>query len=594
MSTSERITSLRNAMKKASVAAYIIPSSDPHQSEYVPDHWKSRAWITGFTGSAGTFALTFSDAGLWTDSRYFIQGEAQLAGTAITLHKVYNQGSPQYIDWLIENLPAGASIGCDGTLFSKNQISGFEKKLKVKNIHLITDLDLISDIWTDRPTLPPETIMRLSTDLTGQDCTSKIDNIREVMTGQGASFHLVSTLDDIAWIFNIRGSDVSYNPVAVSYALIGEKDATLYINPSKVGKDLRKTFNAENIIIKPYDAIWEDLNNLEETESILIDENTISHQLYRAINCQKVNHLLPSITLKAIKNETEIRHFRNAMIKDGVALTKFYMWLEKHINNNLKEYDLVEKIQYFRSMQKDYVSESFGAIVGYKSNGAIVHYSPDPEHSAVIKPEGILLIDSGGQYMDGTTDITRTISLNTPSKEEKDAYTRVLKGNIALDTVIFPEGTLGVQLDTLARVPLWGNKMNFLHGTGHGVGFFLNVHEGPQGFHPGIAARSKNAIKEHMVTTNEPGYYATGKFGIRIENCLLTVKVGESESGPFYGFETLTMFPIDTELIDLTMMDRKEIQWLNDYHKIVYARLSPMLNEEEKVWLAQKCAAISS
>ncbi|GLR17117.1 Xaa-Pro aminopeptidase [Portibacter lacus] len=580
-------------MNNHQISAYIIPSSDPHQGEYVAHYWKGRAWISGFTGSAGTAAVTMKEAGVWTDSRYFIQGEEELKGSGFDLYKVYNQDSPQYIDWIIENLDAGDTVACDGRLFSKRQLASFEKKLTKNNLKLDATLDLIAEIWGDRPSLPQDPIFELEITYAGESRSSKLKRIRSQMKDQGADYHLVSTLDDIAWIFNIRGKDVQYNPVAYSYALITHEAATLFIDIAKVPTNLIDLFEMENIDLKPYDNIWKALNEIPVEKSILVDNATISYALARAINTRNIiDKTLPSIGMKALKNEVEIQHFRNVMIKDGVALTRFYIWLENNIHLEPSEYDLVQKIAEFRSLQQGYQSESFGAIVGYKGNGAIVHYSPSAEKSAKIKPTGVLLIDSGGQYLDGTTDITRTITLGQPSNEEKDAYTRVLKGNIALDRAVFPEGTLGVQLDTLARFSLWEKHLNFLHGTGHGVGFFLNVHEGPQGFHPGVASKSKNSIEEHMVTTNEPGYYASGKFGIRIENCLLTVKSGNSDSGKFLKFETLTLFPIDTALIALEIMSPQEIEWLNKYHVKVYEKLSPFLDDSEKTWLNKKCEAV--
>lgn len=592
MTINERLTALRSSMKSHHIHAYIIPSSDPHQSEYVPDHFKSRAWISGFTGSAGTVVVTLNEAGLWTDSRYFIQAESQLEGTGIDLHKVKGTKSEQPIDWIIKNLENEQTIGMDGRLFSTKQIALFEKKIKDKGLNLALNLDLISDIWIDRPILPPDLVYDLDVSLAGETRTSKLKRIREIMKEQDAAYHLITTLDDIAWVFNIRGTDVTYNPVTIAYALISDKDAKLYIDPSKATEELTRKLLKDGVIITPYHKIWEDLNKLSDDSSILIDEQTINHNLFRAINCEKINKPLPSIAMKAVKNKIEIEHFRKVMIKDGVALTKFYIWLENHLDEGYTEYDLTQKIIEFRNTQDDYQMESFGAIVGYKGNGAIVHYSPHPETSALIKNTGVLLIDSGGQYLDGTTDITRTVSLGDETQEEKDAYTRVLKGNIALDKAIFPEGTLGVQLDTLARQFLWANNLDYGHGTGHGVGFFLNVHEGPQGFASGIVGRSKHTIDLNMVTTNEPGYYETGKFGIRIENCLLTIEKGETDSGKFLGFETLTLFPIETSLIDFNLLTKEEVTWLNNYHQKVFDALAPNLDKEEQEWLKIKCAPI--
>ncbi|WP_235297978.1 aminopeptidase P family protein [Portibacter marinus] len=589
MSISKRVSSLRNLLKEHHIQAYIIPSSDPHQGEYVASHWEARAWVSGFTGSAGTAVVTEHLAGVWTDSRYFIQGERQLKNGPFELHKVYNQGSPQYIDWLLEHLEEGDLVACDGRLFSKKLITSYQKKLAVKNIELKTSFDLISDIWEGRPPLPGDPIFEHKIEFAGESRTSKIKRIRGEMKKAGATHHLISTLDDIAWTFNIRGRDVQFNPVAYAYALITLHKATLYVKKGKVDPLLEDLFIQENIDIQPYHQIWKDLNLMQSESVILIDENTISYSLYQSINTQyKINNTLPTIKFKAIKNEVEIQHFRNVMVKDGVALVKFYGWLEEHAGKGITEYDLVQKLAEYRGQQKGYFSESFNAIVGFKGNGAIVHYRPSEKEALEIRGEGMLLVDSGGQYLDGTTDITRTTYFGVPTDQERDAYTRVLKGNIELDRAVFPEGTLGVQLDTLARLHLWRNKMDFLHGTGHGIGSFLNVHEGPQGFYPGIASRSRVAIDEFMVTTNEPGYYEEDQFGIRIENCLLTVKAGKG----FLKFETLTLFPIETDLILMPMLSREEVQWLNEYHSRVYERLSPHLNLKEKEWLKSKCAHI--
>jgi len=589
MSILQRVTDIRTLLSDHQLQAYIIPSSDPHQGEYVATHWEAREWISGFTGSAGTAVITEDYAGVWTDSRYFIQAEEQLNGGPFKLHKMFNSKSQDYFEWLIDHLDEGSTIGCDGRLFSRKFLASKVKKLNNKNIDLNPNLDLISSTWINRPTLPKDKIFEHKIEYAGETRISKIKRIREEMKKVEAGYHLISTLDDIAWTFNIRGADVNFNPVAYAYALISPTWTTLYIDPDKIDPVLEDLLSVDNIDLKPYDYIWQDLNQLDSKIPILIDENTISYSMYRAINCSEIiNKTLPSIKFKSVKNEVEIQHFRNVMVKDGVALVKFYRWLEASISAGITEYDLTEKLAEFRGQQSGYFSESFNAIVGYRGNGAIVHYRPSKEDSAELAQEGLLLVDSGGQYVDGTTDITRTISLGSPNDQERDAYTRVLKGHINLDRAVFPEGTLGVQLDTLARIHLWHNRMNFLHGTGHGIGFFLNVHEGPQGFYPGIASRSRVSIDEHMVTTNEPGYYKEGIFGIRIENCLLTVK----DKDGFLKFETLTLFPISSDLIDRSLLTYDEKEWLNNYHQQVFERLSPHLSSEEVKWLEMKCTHI--
>ncbi len=589
MSIFDKVNDFRTLLNEAGVQAYIFPSSDPHQSEYVAEHWASRAWISGFTGSAGSAVLSLENAGVWTDSRYFLQAEQELKQGPFELHKVYNRQSKNFIDWLLDEMSEGQSVGCDGRLFSRKMLSSYDRRLAEKGIKLLPNLDLVSKAWLDRHALPDSPIFDYDVTYAAESRGSKLKRTRAVMKKWQCKYHLLSTLDDIAWTLNFRGSDVDFNPVAYSYLLVTSTDATLYIDESKVDTLLKQRFQEEGISIRSYTQVWEDLNLLPTESSILIDETTISYSMYRAINSKhKVTKTLPAIKFKAIKNEVEIQHIRNVMEKDGIALLRFYMWLEENIDKKPSEFLLAQKIAEYRSSQLAYVSESFSAIVGYRGNGAIVHYRPTEDDSAEIGKSGLLLIDSGGQYLDGTTDITRTTCLGDPSDLECEAYTRVLKGHIALDSAIFPEGTLGVQLDTLARIHLWHNKMNFLHGTGHGIGFFLNVHEGPQGFYPGVAARGATSIDEHMVTTNEPGYYEDGKFGIRIENCLLTVSAGKG----FLKFETLTLFPIATDLIKMNLLTKDEVLWLNNYHRLVYQRLAPHLEKHEQEWLRVKCLDI--
>lgn len=595
MRINTRLTALRVAMKKRGIDAYIIPSSDPHQSEYVAEHWKSRTWITGFTGSAGIAVVTQQHAGLWTDSRYFIQAEEELKGSKFILHKQGVPHAPEHIEWLGQNLPKGAKVACDGALFSVGQIRKLAKDLYHQNIEIDTEQDLIAEVWKDRPSLPEAPIFAHKTNLAGRTRSEKLKDIRTKMNIEDADFHLITTLDDIAWVFNIRSNDIEFNPVAIAYAIIGQEIAYLFIDPNKVSKELKDAFREEGIFVKTYDSIADILRKLPPSKNILVDQKTISIRLYNAINEEQILKG-ENITaqLKAIKNPTEIKHIKAAMRKDGVALLKLYRWMEKEVPERVvSEYEVSEQLAQFRKEQGDYHGESFPAIVGYRSNGAIVHYRPLRNKSAVIKPEGILLLDSGGQYFNGTTDITRTTTFDEPTEEQKRNYTLVLQGHIAIANIKFPTGTKGAQLDTLARMHLWQYNLNYGHGTGHGVGYFLNVHEGPQSISPNVSiGRGTVAFEPGMLTSNEPGFYKTGSYGIRIENLVLCVKDVENEYGDFLKFETLTLFPIDVNLIDKNLLTANEIKWLNTYHEQVFAEISPLLDKEEKAWLKEKCQAI--
>ena len=595
MSINERVSALRDQMKSAGVQAFIIPSDDPHKSEYVAERWAVREWISGFTGSAGTAVVTLDHAGIWTDSRYYLQADQELAQSEFELHKLNNQGADEFADWLGEELPSGSKVGINGLQFSPAQVASYKKIFNEKGIELDTNFDPINAIWPDRPQLPVTPVFEISTDFTGESRVSKLDRILEVIKAKNADVHLVATLDDICWILNLRGADVAFNPVFHAFLLIGVEGTTLFIDPVKVPKDIREKLSADGVDIVPYADVLNFLKALDDNTSILIDRSAINYLLYEAIaHCQVISTSLPSRHMKALKNWTEVGHIRNAMAKDGAALTRMYMWLEKTLKERaIPEAEIADKLAHFRSQQDGYVGESFSAIVGFKGNGAIIHYRPEYDKCADITGDGMLLVDSGGQYLDGTTDITRTIYLGDPDPEHKKAYTLVLKGHIALDKVRFPRGTKGVQLDILARQPLWSAGMNYGHGTGHGVGFFLNVHEPPQGVIPGLGQRGVTPFEEGMFTSNEPGFYKTDGYGIRIENLILAVADEKTEYGDFLKFESLTVFPIDTKLVDHSLITNEEIKWLNDYHKMVYDAIAPRLDHEEKSWLKEKCAPIN-
>lgn len=593
MTTKEKLQALREAMQTQGIAAYIIPSADPHQGEYVADHWKSRTWISGFTGSAGTVVVTAEHAGLWTDSRYFLQAEAQLDGSGVALHKLGVPHTPEHLQWIMENLAAGSKVGLDGRLFSVGQVRRMAKLFYEKKIELNANLDLIEKIWTDRPPLPQPPIFEHEVRFAGASRQQKLAQVREKM-GK-ADFYLISTLDDVAWLFNLRGRDVACNPVFYAYAIVGKDLAWLFIENEKVPTELKMQLNQDGILLMPYNGLEAFLKNIPEGKTALLDLATTSNQAFSAIASQNVlegENLVAE--LKAIKNPTEIKLLKETMARDGAALVRIFRWLEMTLEKrSVPEAEVAERLAAFRSGLDNYFGDSFDAIVGYNGNGAIIHYHPQHGTCANIEKNGILLLDSGGQYLDGTTDITRTIALSPPSAAQKMDFTLVLKGVLGLSMAKFPKGTNGVQLDTLARSPIWQHLVNFGHGVGHGVGFFLNVHEGPHGFSPvGNSPRSGKAVEPGTVTSNEPGIYRAGDYGIRTENLILCVEDSENEFGKFYRFETLTLFPIDINLIDKNMLTEPEQLWLNTYHDECFEKISPHLDADEKAWLRQKCGKL--
>jgi len=577
--------------------AYIIPSNDPHQSEYVANYWKLRAWLSGFTGSAGTIVVTPKNAGLWTDSRYFLQAEEELEDSGIRLHKLGPSRPPGHLNWLRDDLPLNSRIGFDGQLFSMEQVRQIERKLEEKEVELV-DIDLISDLWVDRVALPTDEVFELPTEAVGQSRQDKLTAVQEKLKTLDVDFHLVTALDDIAWLFNLRGKDVDCSPVFYAFAVIGQSIAHLFVDFSKIDDEIQANLKADGIFLKSYDLIEVFLNELTHDRSILLDPAATSHRLHQALARTQVVEGEPIIPdFKSIRNPVEIDFLRQAMLKDGVALTRLFRWLEAELEQRtVTECEIAEQLDAFRQAQGDYFGESFPAIIGYASNGAIVHYRPEPETCAAVKKENILLLDSGGQYLQGTTDVTRTVALGVPTDEQKRHFTLVLKGMIALSNCRFPKGTAGVQLDALARQFLWQDKLNYGHGTGHGVGFFLNVHEPPQSISATPAGRALVKLQPGMVTSNEPGYYKDGAYGIRTENLILCAEEEQTtengQSPPFYHFETLTLFPIDTNLVDNKLLSSAEKDWLNTYHQKVLEQLSPLLEKEEVAWLRAKCEAI--
>lgn len=586
-----RIAALRAHIAQEQIQAFIIPSTDPHLSEYVAPHWQSREWISGFTGSAGTVVVTAKDAGLWTDSRYFLQAARQLESTCITLYKEMLPETPNIPEFLSAHLQEGDCVGIDGKMFSAEEVEHLQKELKKSGIRIKSIADPMQLLWTDRPAMPLAPAFVYDTKYAGMSFTEKLPAVRQAMEAAGADSLLLSALDEIAWLLNIRGNDVHCNPVVVSYLLIEKDKVNYFIQPQKVTPELAEYFSANGISVHPYEEIGDYLNSFN-AHSILMNPAKTNYAIYSAIRpgCLIINGASPVALLKAIRNKQEIAGIHAAMQRDGVALVKFLKWLDEAVPAGKEtEISVDKKLHTFRAAQPLYMGESFDTIAGYKEHGAIVHYEATPETDVTLKPEGFLLLDSGAQYLDGTTDITRTIALGPLTEEEKTDYTLILKGHIALAMAVFPEGTRGAQLDVLARMPIWKERMNYLHGTGHGVGHFLNVHEGPQSIRMN---ENPVALQPGMVTSNEPGVYKAGSHGIRTENLVLTVPAGEGMFGKYLKFETLTLCPICRKGIIKELLTAEEIGWLNDYHRTVYEKLSPDLNNDEKEWLKEACKAV--
>ena len=582
----ERINALRTALKSTQMSAFIIPSTDPHLSEYVAPHWESRKWISGFTGSAGTVVILQDQAGLWTDSRYFLQAAEQLEGTGITLYKEMLPETPTITEFLCQNLKAGETVGIDGKLFSVNQVEQMKLELEAYGIQLRIYGDLPAEVWEDRPSIPDAPAFVYDIKYAGKSCEEKVAAIRLELAKKGAEGLLLSTLDEIAWTLNLRGSDVHCNPVVISYLLITQNNIVYFISPEKVPQEVQTYLEAQNVSTQPYQEVEGYLRKLN-IKSLLLNPAKVNYTLCSAVNpsCKIIRGESPVALLKSIRNEQEIAGVRAAMQRDGVALVKFLKWLEEALPSEKEtEISIDKKLHEFRAAQPLYMGESFDTIAGYKEHGAIVHYSATPESASTLHPKGFLLLDSGAQYLDGTTDITRTIALGELTEEEKTDYTLVLKGHIALAMANFPVGTRGVQLDVLARMPIWKRGMNYLHGTGHGVGHFLSVHEGPQSIRMN---ENPVVLQPGMVTSNEPGVYKGGSHGIRIENLILTCKAFEGLFGDYLQFETITLCPICTKGILKELLTVEEIDWLNNYHQKVYQQLSPSLNEAEKAWLKE-------
>ena len=587
----ERIEKLRGMMRRNALAAFVIPSTDPHMSEYVAPHWQAREWFSGFNGSAGTLVVTPDEAGLWTDSRYFLQAAEQLKGSGIDLYKDGLPDTPSIEVFLQTHLRPGEAAGIEGQVFATSSACALQSALKARSIRLESIACPFREIWTDRPPLPEGKAFVHPMEYAGRSCHEKLADIRQRMEEAGAEALLLSALDEIAWTLNIRGNDIHCNPVVVSYLLIERGKAHFFIQPAKTDAELEAYLAANGIDIHPYEEVQTFLAQASYP-TLWLENAKTNYALSQVVppTCRLIDMPSPVALLKAVRNEVEMAGLRRAMQRDGVALVKFLKWLEEAVpQGGETEISVDKKLHAFRAEQPLYMGESFDTIAGYGAHGAIVHYEATPETDIPLRPEGFLLLDSGAQYLDGTTDITRTIALGPLTQEEKEDYTLILKGHIALAQAVFPEGTRGAQLDVLARMPIWQRRMNYLHGTGHGVGHFLNVHEGPQSIRMN---ENPVTLKAGMLTSNEPGVYKAGSHGIRTENLMLTVPAGEGMFGRYLKFETVTLCPIDTAGLIREMLTDDEARWLNDYHRTVYEKLAPGLDEGEREWLKKKCQAI--
>jgi Xaa-Pro aminopeptidase len=589
----EKLSLLRASMKGKNIDFYLIPSSDPHLGEYIPEHWRLIQWLTGFTGSAGTLVITGSFAGLWTDSRYFIQAEKQLSGSGFILVKPDNSNKNDILNWIQDNIDSGGKIALDGRIFSIDRTRQIAKALETKNISYDFNCDLISELWIDRPPLPVFPAFEHAVKFCGKERSVKIAEVREQMRIKGADFHLLTSPDDIMWLLNIRGSDIKYSPLVISFAVVDQEQILLFAEEGKFPLRLASEFDKLGIVILPYEEAGPIISTLTHDSTILLNPSTTSAAIFNSIpvGMNIIEEISIPTLLKAIKNKVEIENIAKAMIKDGIALTRFFFWLSQNSETeslSVTEVSAGDKLSGFRAESENYLGPSFSPIVAYNHHAALPHYSATIDSDVAIGEDGILLVDSGGQYLDGTTDITRTISLGAPTIQQKTDFTLILKGTISLAMAKFPVGTKGSHLDILARKALWNNGLNYGHGTGHGVGFCLNVHEGPQNIGPGSGPGSQTVLEPGMLISDEPALYREGEYGIRIENLVLCYEDEETEFGKFLKFDTVSLCYIEKSLIDFSLLDKKEIDWLNSYHADVFEKLSPHLSEEVRVWLKEK------
>lgn len=583
----ERIIKLRELMKKRGIDVYVVPSSDYHQSEYVGEYFKSREFISGFTGSAGTIVVTENEAGLWTDGRHFIQAEKQLKESTITLFKMGEENVPTYIEYIGKNLKNGQCLGFDGKVLSGKNVFDIKTGFGKKEIKIEDRYDLIGEMWSDRPALPKSDVFILAEKYCGESFESKIERVRKKMSNLNTNKHILTSLDDIAWLFNMRGRDVKNNPVSLSYAMISIEEAVLYIDKNKITEEVEKYFIDKNIQLKDYFSIYEDVKTIAKNDVVLLDTAKVNYLIYNSIPAETeiLDKPNPSTLMKACKNDIELENLKNAHIKDGVAVTKFMYWLKKNIGGQeITEMSAAEKLESFRKEWADYMEPSFNTISAYEANAAMMHYSANKDSNSQLAPRNLLLVDSGGQYIDGTTDITRTFVLGECSGEVKEHFTLVLKGMLSLSMIKFMYGITGTNLDILARRPVWSRGIDYKCGTGHGVGFLLNVHEGP---HSIRWQYNPQVLEAGMTVTNEPGVYIQGSHGIRLENELIVRNAEKTDFGQFMTFETMTYAPLDLDGVVTELLNEEEKEFLNNYHQIVFEKISPFLSEEEKKWLKE-------
>ncbi|MBT9266901.1 aminopeptidase P family protein [Pseudomonas sp. MG-9] len=590
----QRLARTRELMRREGIHALLVPSADPHLSEYLPGYWQGRQWLSGFHGSVGTLIVTADFAGVWADSRYWEQATKELKGSGIELVKL-QPGQPSPLDWLAEQTPEGGVVAVDGAVMAVASARTLSSKLEARGARLRTDIDLLNEVWADRPSLPNAPIYQHLPPQATVSRGEKLAKLRETLQARGADWHFIATLDDIAWLFNLRGGDVSFNPVFVSFALINQQQATLFVALSKVDAELRAVLEQDGVTLRDYREVADALRAVPNGARLLVDPARVTSGLLDNLDSgvKLVEGLNPTTLAKSQKSEADAKHIRKAMEQDGAALCEFFAWLESAWGRErITELTIDEKLTAARERRPDYVSLSFNTIAAFNANGAMPHYHATEEEHAVIEGDGLLLIDSGGQYLGGTTDITRMVPVGTPTDEQKRDCTRVLKGVIALSRAHFPKGILSPLLDAIARAPIWAESVDYGHGTGHGVGYFLNVHEGPQVIAYQAAAAPQTAMLPGMITSIEPGTYRPGRWGVRIENLAMNRDAGSSEFGEFLKFETLTLCPIDTRCLEPSLLTQEEKQWFNAYHAEVRERLSPLLEGAALAWLNTRTAAI--
>lgn len=595
MTVPERISALRSLMEEKGYDAYLIPTDDNHQSEYVGEHFKARAFITGFTGSAGTAVITKKEAGLWTDGRYFIQAAKQLEGSGVTLFKMGQPDVPTLEDYIADVIPEGGTLGFDGRVVAMGEGQALKSALQPKNAKIDYSEDLVDKIWEDRPPLSEKPAFALGIEYTGESTADKLTRIREAMKKEGANVHILAALDDICWTTNLRGDDIEYFPLLLSYAIITMEDMKLYVDERKLTAEMKESLAKDGISIHPYNAVYEDVKNLKDGDSVLVDPSRLNYALYNNIpeGAKVIEQMNPEILMKAMKNDTELKNIINAHIKDGVAVTKFMYWLKKNIGKTeITEISAAEKLNSFRKEQEGYLWESFEPICGSGEHGAIVHYAATPETNVPVTTNGLFLTDTGGGYMEGSTDITRTFAFGEVTEQMKADFTTVLLCNLHLARAVFPHGISGFNLDAMARTPAWERGLDYNHGTGHGVGYLMNIHEAPAGFRCAVRDKEKAPLEPGMVITNEPGIYIEGSHGIRTENEMVVREGQKTEYGQFLYFEPITYVPIDLDAVNPDMMKQEDKEQLNAYHAKVYELISPHLDDEEKAWLKEYTRAI--